>query len=431
MLNIARWLVAVLLGASFIAAPAQSSAQVYFGISFGSSDYGGQVFANFAPPELPQYDQPPCPGANFIWMPGYWAWGPYGYYWVPGTWVLAPEVGFYWTPGYWGWDNDYDAYVWNPGYWAPQVGFYGGIDYGYGYYGDGYVGGQWNGDGFAYNTAVTNVNITIVHNVYVNRTVVINNYERPYHRISFNGGSDGIQARPTVRQLAVLNNRRFPMTSAQTEHVRLAQQDRNLLASVNHGTPYILTVRRPFNADRRPVGFSPVRQEDRVVQPQIDRMPQQQAPQYRAPRQQAPQYRMPQQQAPQYRMPQPQIYRAPQYRMPQQQAPQYRAPQQQAPQYRMPQQQAPQYRTPQQQAPQYRTPQQQAPQYRAPQQQAPQYRMPQQQAPQYRMPQQQAPQYRMPQQQAPQYRMPQQQAPQYRMPQQNYRAPRPGRTPPG
>src|SRR5438132_6761409 len=32
----------------------------------------------------------------------YWAYGPDGYFWVPGTWALAPESGLLWTPGYWG-----------------------------------------------------------------------------------------------------------------------------------------------------------------------------------------------------------------------------------------------------------------------------------------------------------------------------------------
>ena len=42
---------------------------------------------------------------------------PYGYYWVPGTWVMAPQPGFLWTPGYWGWNNG--VYVFNDGYWGP------------------------------------------------------------------------------------------------------------------------------------------------------------------------------------------------------------------------------------------------------------------------------------------------------------------------
>ena len=52
------------------------------------------VSVTIAPPELPVYDQPLCPGEGYIWTPGYWAWDGEDYYWVPGTWVLAPEVGF-------------------------------------------------------------------------------------------------------------------------------------------------------------------------------------------------------------------------------------------------------------------------------------------------------------------------------------------------
>ncbi len=38
------------------------------------------------------------------------------------------------------------AMSFHAGYWAEQVGFYGGIDYGYGYTGDGYQGGRWEKD---------------------------------------------------------------------------------------------------------------------------------------------------------------------------------------------------------------------------------------------------------------------------------------------
>ena len=82
--------------------------------------------------------------------------------------MLAPEVGFLWTPGYWGWGGN--AYFWHAGYWGPQVGFYGGIDYGYGYYGNGYQGGYWHGRDFYYNRAVNRVNVTNIHNTY-NTTV--------------------------------------------------------------------------------------------------------------------------------------------------------------------------------------------------------------------------------------------------------------------
>jgi hypothetical protein len=99
------------------------------------------VAITIAPPALPVYEQPVCPGDGYIWTPGYWSWGDDGYYWVPGTWVEAPEVGFFWTPGYWGWGGS--SFVWYDGYWGPTVGFYGGINYGFGYFGHGFEGGRW------------------------------------------------------------------------------------------------------------------------------------------------------------------------------------------------------------------------------------------------------------------------------------------------
>jgi hypothetical protein len=108
------------------------------------------ISVSFGPPALPIYEQPICPGDGYIWTPGYWAWDGDDYYWVPGTWVLAPEIGFLWTPGYWGWGGG--AFFWHEGYWGPQVGFYGGINYGFGYWGHGYEGGRWDHDHFYYNT---------------------------------------------------------------------------------------------------------------------------------------------------------------------------------------------------------------------------------------------------------------------------------------
>src|ERR1700756_5170189 len=120
----------------------------------------------FAPPPLPVYEQPICPGERYIWTPGYWAWDDddQDYYWVPGTWVEAPEVGYLWTPGYWAWNGN--GYIFHDGYWGPHVGFYGGINYGYGYFGEGYEGGRWDNRRFYYNQSVSNVNVTNVRNVY-------------------------------------------------------------------------------------------------------------------------------------------------------------------------------------------------------------------------------------------------------------------------
>src|SRR5271169_1297021 len=148
----------------------------------------------FGPPALPVYEQPICPGDGYIWTPGYWAWDGNDYYWVPGTWVEAPEVGFFWTPGYWGWGGS--AFFFHEGYWGPHVGFYGGINYGFGYGGVGYEGGRWEGGHFTYNTYVNHVDTTIIHNTY--NTTIVNN--TTVNHVSYNGGEGGIGARPTPQE---------------------------------------------------------------------------------------------------------------------------------------------------------------------------------------------------------------------------------------
>ncbi len=206
------------------------------------------IAINVGPPAIPVYAQPPVPAPNYIWTPGYWAYGPAGYYWVPGAWMLAPEPGLVWTPGYWAWNDG--SYVWNPGYWATQVGYYGGVDYGNGYYGSGYAGGRWRDNVFVYNTAVTNVNRRIVRNVFIDRTVIVR--QAVVNRISFNGGPNGLRTRPTVREIFVDRfYRHYPATIVQVRHERIAGTDRVFLARVNHGHPAVVAVEHPLTAVRR------------------------------------------------------------------------------------------------------------------------------------------------------------------------------------
>ncbi|HEV2402428.1 MAG TPA: YXWGXW repeat-containing protein [Candidatus Sulfotelmatobacter sp.] len=201
----------------------------------------GQVVISvgIAPPALPVYEQPICPGDGYIWTPGYWAWDGDDYYWVPGTWVMAPEVGYLWTPPWWGWGDG--VYVFHPGWWGPQVGFYGGINYGFGYFGNGYEGGRWEGRRFFYNREVTNVNVVNIHNVY-NERVVVNRTE---NRISYNGGRGGIEARPTGRDEAAARERHMGPSAQQMSHMETARSNRELRASVNHGRPAVMATDRP------------------------------------------------------------------------------------------------------------------------------------------------------------------------------------------
>lgn len=260
---IARMRYAGLLGVAVfglsVAAPSAASAQFRVSVSIGTP-----------PPPLPYYAQPLLPGPDYMWAPGYWAYGPAGYFWVPGAWVLAPEPGMLWTPGYWGASGA--NFTWYQGYWGRQVGYYGGINYGFGYFGRSYVGGAWYGPHFRYNTAVTNVNTTIVRNVYVDRTV-INRYtvdRTTVNRVSYNGGQGGINLRPSAEQMS-MRDHAVPMTAQQQEHQQVAAEARGQLASVNHGEPRNLAVARPFTAQNHPQ-FRPIKPADRVAA-QAERAP--------------------------------------------------------------------------------------------------------------------------------------------------------------
>jgi hypothetical protein len=208
-----------LLFAALLAVPASSFAGVF-------------VSVNIAPPELPVYEQPLCPGDGYIWTPGYWAYTPDGgYYWVPGAWVLAPYTGALWTPGYWGWNDG--LYVWNAGYWGLHIGFYGGVDYGFGYYGHGYEGGYWNSGRFTYNRSINHIGPG-VHNVYER-----NVEHGPENRVAFNGGNGGIHAEATSQERIAEHEQHIGPLPLQQQHRQAAAGNRAQFSNVNHGQPAV------------------------------------------------------------------------------------------------------------------------------------------------------------------------------------------------
>jgi len=213
----------LLVAGALLVAPAASFAGVFISVGF-------------APPALPVYVQPVAPGDGYMWTPGYWAYGPAGYYWVPGVWVRPPQVGVLWTPGYWGWGGG--AFIFHEGYWGPHIGFYGGVNYGFGYGGVGFEGGYWHGGVFAYNRSVSNV--TNVTNVY-NKTVVVNNVS--VNRVSYNGGTGGINAQASASEQAAIREQHVAATGEQTAHIQAAASDRSQLASVNGGRPQMAAAR--------------------------------------------------------------------------------------------------------------------------------------------------------------------------------------------
>jgi hypothetical protein len=205
-----------------------------------AAQIGVGVAVTIAPPEIPVYDQPVCPGDGYLWTPGYWAWDPgfADYYWVPGTWVLAPEVGFLWTPGYWAWGDG--GFFFTAGFWGPTVGFYGGINYGFGYFGTGFVGGRWQGGHFFYNRAVLNINVNVIHNVYETHVDIRNTT-----RVSYNGGRGGLTVRPTPEEEAAGRERHLGPVPEQTRHIEEARNNPQLRSKFNHGLPPVAATARP------------------------------------------------------------------------------------------------------------------------------------------------------------------------------------------
>jgi hypothetical protein len=59
-MRIGRFICLLLLAVGLLAVPAQSQAQVAV-----------SIVVQIAPPELPIYEQPLCPGEGYIWVPDY------------------------------------------------------------------------------------------------------------------------------------------------------------------------------------------------------------------------------------------------------------------------------------------------------------------------------------------------------------------------
>lgn len=212
-----------------------------------SSFAGVLISVGFAPPVLPVYVQPECPQPGWMWTPGYWAYGDDGYYWVPGAWVPAPYEGALWTPPYWGWSSG--IYVFHPGYWGHHVGYYGGVNYGFGYMGIGFVGGAWRGHEFAYNTAVVHVGVGPRwggDRVYVDRTVVERNTIVNDRHVAFSGGPGGIRHDASAEERNAMHEQHMGATSVQQAHFQAARSDKSFYAKNNGGHPQTMAAARPM-----------------------------------------------------------------------------------------------------------------------------------------------------------------------------------------
>ena len=300
-----------------------------------SSQAGVFISVGVAPPMLPVYEQPPCPEPGLMWTPGYWAYGPDGYYWVPGAWVPAPYEGALWTPGYWGWNNG--MYVFHDGYWGRHIGYYGGVNYGGGYFGIGFAGGMWRGHSFIYNTAVLRVNDRFIHNTYEDRGIIGRYTIANDRHVAFSGGPGGIRHDAGPDERLAERERHVGATSFQHTHESTAMGDHGSYFHNNGGRPATMAVERPYgyNAGSNAhvqggiqAGPAQRQQFQQQAQPQRQQFQQQVQPQrqqFQQPQQQTQRYAAPQAQPQQHAAPQAQ----PQHAAPQAQA-QHAAPQAQS-----------------------------------------------------------------------------------------------------
>ncbi len=128
---------------------------------------------------------------------------------------------------------------------APYMGYYGGINYGYGYFGRGYEGGYWRGGRFQYNA---NVNVVHITNVNVYRHP-INVSRGP--RVSYNGPG-GVRQRPAPAEIAAMRGTRVAPMNTQVQLQRSASQDKGQFANVNRGRPAAAVAPRPVQSDPHP-----------------------------------------------------------------------------------------------------------------------------------------------------------------------------------
>jgi len=74
----------------------------------------GVLVVGLGPP--PRWDRMGVPpGADYVWVSGYWIWQSDAYSWRPGRWMPLPPGHRYWRPGYW--VRTRHGWYYQEGYW--------------------------------------------------------------------------------------------------------------------------------------------------------------------------------------------------------------------------------------------------------------------------------------------------------------------------
>jgi hypothetical protein len=90
------------------------------------------------------------------------------------------------------------------------------------------------------------VNTTVIHNTYIDRTVIVNHTVVNDRHVAYAGGPGGINHGPTAEERVAMNERHTAATSFQTQHMNAAMADRGSYAKANGGHPQTMAVQRPM-----------------------------------------------------------------------------------------------------------------------------------------------------------------------------------------
>src|SRR5262249_28867825 len=80
-------------------------------VTVGPTDY---YYPTQPEPEPIYETPPPAPAYGYVWIDGYWNWGPAGWRWWRGHWE-TPREGFVYVQPYYGWQSGRRVYV--PAHW--------------------------------------------------------------------------------------------------------------------------------------------------------------------------------------------------------------------------------------------------------------------------------------------------------------------------
>jgi hypothetical protein len=77
--------------------------------------FGVSYYASTPPPPVRVETFGPAPGADYVWINGYWGWNSGAYAWVPGRWEHRPHPRSVWIAPRW--EKRGDRYRFHEGHW--------------------------------------------------------------------------------------------------------------------------------------------------------------------------------------------------------------------------------------------------------------------------------------------------------------------------